>query len=150
MSHGILPFIQFDGITFRVEADHASGVYPDWVWQPVINVRHIPGSNTAVVQHMGCPPATITLSLLFDDPRDFYQIQRRQGLTGRLTLLANFTSAVGVVEHRLGQDYEHFDGVTLLGITTPQTSIGQYGRDKECKATFMRPMDPLTGLAVTS
>lgn len=148
MTHGYAPFVGFDGIPLHIDADQASGVYPDWVWQPVIEVRHIPGSNRSVVQHMGCPPATIVMHLWFAQDRDYRSFLRKQGVTGRLTLLARFTSAVGVVEHLVNTDYEHLDDVTLIRVSGPTYLAGDQG--VECDATFIRAMDPLTGLAVTS
>lgn len=145
--HSLLPFIGFDGVPFSIESS-PSGTYPDWQWSPAIEIRHIPGSNTGVAQHMGNPPATITLRLSFTDVADYRLFMRKQGVTGTLTLLANFTSASGTVQHQLNADYEHLDATTLISVRDTQILIGDEGVD--CQATFMRAMDPLTGLAVTS
>ena len=144
--HGLTPYVGFDLVPFDI-APSAAGTYPDWEWSQAIEVRHIPGSNTAVVQHMGNPPATITLSLFFDRVSDYRRFMQKQGVVGTLTLLANFTSAVGTVEHKLHVDYEHLDAVMLLSVRGTQILIGNEG--VECQATFMRAMDPLTGLAAT-
>ena len=146
-AHGPAPYVGFDLVPFRVRVDRQSGMYRDWEWQPSIEVRHIPGSNTAVVQHMGNPPATITLRLLFHDMVDYRSFLQKQGTTGVLTLLANATSAIGVVEHKLNVDYEHLDAVTLLRVGSALIPVGSWSIETE--ATFMRAMDPLTGLAAT-
>jgi hypothetical protein len=144
--HGFAPYVGFDLVPFDIQPSTA-GTYPDWEWSQATEIRHIPGSNTAVVQHMGNPPATITLGLTFTDVADYRRFMQKQGVTGTLTLLANFTSAVGTVEHKINTDYEHLDGVTLLGVRGTQILIGDEG--VECQATFLRAMDPLTGLAAT-
>lgn len=145
--HDFAPFVGFDEVPFDI-APSSAGTYPDWEWTTATEVRHIPGSNKAVVQYMGNPPATITLGLSFVDVADYRRFMRKQGVTGVLTLLASFTSAVGTVVHRLNLDYELLDEVTLMGVRGAQILIGDEG--VECQATFMRAMDPLTGLAVTS
>lgn len=137
--------IGFDDIRFRVlESD--DGVYPDWDVDPVIVTRPIPGSNRAIIQHMGTPPATLTLRLAFDDVPTYRRMVARLGTSGTLTLLANFTSAVGVVRHDHGRTYEAYDATLLTRIA--RTAIDPDGT-VETDATFQRAFDPVTGEAVT-
>lgn len=146
--HSVTPYVGFDGIPFTVEVSVTEGTYPDWEWQPVTPVRHIFGSNSSVVQHMGSEPATITLPLSFDSVADFRAFRRKQGVTSTLTLLANCTSAVGVTRHAVNVDYEDLDQVMLLTVGRATISTDQSYVD--VTATFLRCMDPLTGLAVAS
>lgn len=143
MSERRASLVGFDGVRFRVQSTDG-GVYPDWQYQPTIVTRHIPGSNSAITQVMGTPPATLTLRLVFADIAAYRAFMAKQAVTGRLTLLANLTSASGTVEHLLGRDYEHLYGVLLTGISDTVVNVD---KSVECSATFLRAMDPATGRA---
>lgn len=147
MTHTGLPsHIGFDDIRFRV-LESGDGVYPDWRIEPTIITRHIPGSNRAIIQHMGTPPATLTLRLAFDDVPTYRRMVARLGTNGTLTLLANFTSAVGTTFHRHGRDYEAYSATMLVGVD--RTAIDPDGM-VETDMTFQRAFNPVTGTAVSS
>lgn len=139
-----VPHIGFDGVRFSIVRGRG-GEYPDWEYRPRIVTRHIPGSNTAVSQYLGTPPATVTWELEFDDVAMFRRFRAKLALSGTLTVLANFGSAQGVVEVIQDRVYEHLDAVQLLEIDGVAFDLDGV---VTCSATFQRAMNPLTGLAV--
>lgn len=144
------PLIGFDsrtsnGVRFRIARD-GDGEYRDWEYRPEIVTDHIPGSNLAVSQYLGTPPATVAWSLEFDDVAMFRRFRARLATTGTLTILANYSSAQGIVEVIQDHRYEHLDGVQVLAI---EDVVFDVDGVVTCNATFQRAMDPVTGRAVT-
>lgn len=138
--------IGFDDIRFTILITGREDVYPGWRFAPTIVTRHIPGSNRAIVQHMGTPPASLSLRLEMADVDAYRALLARIGTVGSLVLLADFTSARGAVWHEHDRDYERLDDVLLAGLADEAFRVGG---EVEVTATFQRAMNPLTGKAVT-
>lgn len=140
----------FDGVRIRIRRPR-SGMYPDWSTPESSPTFEIPGSGRVIVQHMGFSLSTITFRLWFPDMAAYRAFAVKVHTVGTLTLLANYTRAVGVADpttgatsyHLDGMDYEDLPNVELVSIGNVEIPADRV--NIECDATFRAAINPATG-----
>lgn len=133
---------------FRIVVDRNDGSVPDWVGsEPNIDIQVIPGSFPPVVETelISFGPATVTWRLAFDGRDDLRKMRAKLGTVGTLSIIAGIQSHIGVYRGIHGRGYEHLPETLLMAVDNVAVDIE--GR-VEADATFLRVIDPATGLAV--
>lgn len=136
------PQVGFDGAKFGILAEDGSTSYPDWEYEAIASVRHVPGSNRTVRQSMGVSAATVTYNVWCDSRAEYAALRAKLNVTGVLRIIANMQSIQGVEKMIQNVKYEDISNVILT-----QLSGATYEPNGpvQARATFMAPINPLTG-----
>jgi hypothetical protein len=114
---------------------------PEFVPQPVRSARHVPGSGTMIVQHLGFIPAEAVFTVHCTDQADFRTLVSLMGTTATLRIADMATALDAPRTWLLGERYAEIPDVELVAITEAVSFIS--GRVK-CEALFSRST-PWTG-----
>lgn len=136
------PMTGFDGAKFAIFNDDGSTSYPDWEYEVIAAVKHVPGGNRTIRQSMGTGPATVTYSVWCDSRAEYDKLRAKQGVSGVLRVIANMQSIRGTQRKVQNVNYEDISNVILT-----QLSGAKFDPDGpvEARATFMAPINTLTG-----
>lgn len=105
--------VAFGAVKLKVQAN---GGWPDWVAEPHVVTRHIPGSYLSVSQAMGFGPERVAYELALGSTADFAALKALVGTRATLTLLDGTATTTGTPATIGGRAYLQIPNVLLLGI----------------------------------
>jgi hypothetical protein len=134
-------------VSFAVVADNPRGQIAGWSGGPKIIVTPIAGSDPPITQleKIYTGPSRVMWRLYLDSIEDYQALKAKEGTIDILTVAANTQTHPGDAVTVNGEPHVQLPHTQLLLLNDEDVRFADY---VEVEATFVRQLDPATGLPV--
>jgi hypothetical protein len=108
----------FGDVLFGVLRDEG-GTLPDFVSEPMISTRHVPGSNRTITHILGVGVSRATFIVWLETVDAYRGLRALLSTEATLTLIAGTTTEAGVYEEIHGTGYVRLADTLLVGMGAP-------------------------------